>query len=101
MGASFFFIRQLKLYQLVRTQILFGQELWRLPINLGPDFWHIPGRKVMWQLPKDQSSDMTTLTRPEEEIAYGLVDQPGFFDVVTHTTFYFALIRDKASHIGD
>ena len=42
---------------------------------------------------------MTTLTRPEEEIAYGLVDQPCFFDVVTHTTFYFALIRDKASHI--
>ena len=39
------------------------------------------------------------MTRPEEEIAYGLVDQPCFFDVVTHTTFYFALIRDKASHI--
>jgi len=35
--------------------------------------------------------------KPEEEIAYGLVDQPCFFDVVTHTTFYFALIRDKAN----
>jgi len=33
----------------------------------------------------------------EEEIAYGLVDQPNFFDIVRHTTFYFELIRDKAS----
>jgi len=34
---------------------------------------------------------------PEEEIAYGLVDQPCFFDVVTHTIFYFGLIREKAN----
>jgi len=34
---------------------------------------------------------------PEEEIAYGLVDQPCFFDIVAHTTFYFGLIRDKAN----
>ena len=35
------------------------------------------------------------LARPDEEIAYGLVDQPCFFDVVTHTIFYFGLIREK------
>ena len=35
------------------------------------------------------------LARPEEEIAYGLVDQPCFFDLVTHTIFYFGLIREK------
>merc|ERR1712223_705675 len=34
---------------------------------------------------------------PEEEIAYGLVDQPCFFDVVSHTIFYFGLIREKAN----
>jgi len=34
---------------------------------------------------------------PEEEIAYGLVDQPCFFDVVTHTIFYFGLIKEKAN----
>ena len=40
------------------------------------------------------------MARPEEEIAYGLVDQPCFFDVVKHTTFYFALIKEKASRMS-
>ena len=33
--------------------------------------------------------------RPGEEIVYGLVDQPKFFDVIRHQLFYFPLLHSK------
>ena len=30
-----------------------------------------------------------------EEIVYGLVDQPQFFNVIKHQLFYFSIIKDK------
>ena len=33
--------------------------------------------------------------RREEEIVYGLVDQPQFFDVIKHQLFYFDILQTK------
>merc|ERR1719153_95175 len=38
---------------------------------------------------------------PEEDIVYGLVDQPRFFDVIKHQLFYFELLQEKARTTGD
>jgi len=35
--------------------------------------------------------------RREEEIVYGLVDQPQFFDVIKHQLFYFDILHTKAA----
>ena len=32
---------------------------------------------------------------PEEDIVYGLVDQPRFFDVIKHQLFYFEILQEK------
>jgi len=38
---------------------------------------------------------------PEEDIVYGLVDQPRFFDVIKHQLFYFEILQEKARTTGD
>jgi len=38
---------------------------------------------------------------PEEDIVYGLVDQPRFFDVIKHQLFYFEILQEKAKTTGD
>ena len=35
--------------------------------------------------------------RQDEEIVYGLVDQPQFFDVIKHQMFYFDILQQKVS----
>ena len=36
-----------------------------------------------------------SLARTDQEISYGLVDQPTFFSITSHTSFYFGLIQEK------
>ena len=33
--------------------------------------------------------------KPNEEIVYGLVDQPRFFNIIKHQFFYFPLLHNK------
>ena len=74
-------------------QILPGQKLRWLPLHLGQDIWHLPrGEVAIFFL-----SCTRPFCRPDEEIVYGLVDQPMFFSLVHHTVFYFGLTRDKVA----
>ena len=35
--------------------------------------------------------------RTDQEIVYGLIDQPKFFDVIYHQLFYFQAIQSKVA----
>ena len=35
--------------------------------------------------------------KQDEDIVYGLVDQPQFFNVIRHQLFYFPLLENKTS----
>ena len=35
--------------------------------------------------------------RADQEIVYGLIDQPKFFDVIYHQLFYFQAIQSKVA----
>ena len=36
--------------------------------------------------------------RQDQELVYGLIDQPQFFDVIKHQLFYFPAIQGKVSN---
>ena len=38
--------------------------------------------------------------RAEEDIVYGLVDQPQFFDVIKHQLFYFKILHAKVIQLS-
>ena len=48
-------------------------------------------------LPRLFVTDIDQDLRTDQEIVYGLIDQPKFFDVIRHQLFYFPLLLQKVS----